>query len=67
MIHKKYLIAHKLQKRSSRKKVLVLNKTTVRVHMENIHDYNEDAYYYCTNKECVCNQKDEVEEEEYIS
>ena len=34
--------------------------------MENIHDYNEDAYYYCPNKECVCRQKDEVEEEDNI-
>ena len=28
--------------------------------MEHIHGFDEDAYYYCPNKECVCNQKDEV-------
>ena len=27
--------------------------------MENIHGFDEDAYYYCPNKECVCNQKDD--------
>jgi hypothetical protein len=35
--------------------------------MENIHGFDEDAYYYCTNKECVCRQKDDVEEEENTS
>ena len=26
--------------------------------MEAIHGFDEDAYYYCPNKECVCNQRD---------
>jgi len=29
--------------------------------MEGIHSFDEDAYYYCSNKECVCNQRDQEE------
>jgi hypothetical protein len=26
--------------------------------MQGIHSFDEDAFYYCPNKECVCNQRD---------
>jgi len=32
--------------------------------MYNVHSPDEDAYYYCPNKECVCNQTDKTIEKQ---
>ena len=29
--------------------------------MQGIHSFDEDAFYYCPNKECVCNQRESDE------